>query len=76
MSRDLRKYSQKTNLGLVIGFLIILFVIGDGLIYWIYGREAAILGLTCMLVGLGPIVIVGIVLSGVEWVLRKTNGGK
>ena len=40
MSRDLRKYGRQTNIRLVAGALLLLFVIGDGLIYLIYGSGA------------------------------------
>jgi hypothetical protein len=36
MSRDLRKYIRQTNVRLVVGALVLLFVVGDGLIYLFY----------------------------------------
>ena len=73
MTRDLRKYAQQTNVRLVIGFLALLFLVGDGLIYWIYGREAAVLGLTCMLAGLAPVALIMLALWGLEWILKRSK---
>ena len=33
MSRDLRRYSQQTNVRLVAGGILVIFVVGLGLIY-------------------------------------------
>lgn len=73
MTRDLRKYAQQTNFRLAVGFVVLLFVVGDGLIYWIYGKEAALLGLTCMLIGLAPLVLIGLTLWGLEWIVRRAK---
>ncbi len=43
MARDLRKYASQTNFRLVVGGLLLLFIIGDGLIYYFYGKGAAVL---------------------------------
>lgn len=71
MARDLRRYSRNTYGGLLIGFVILLLVVGDGLIWVIYGREAAILGLICMLAGLAPLVLIIAVLFGIEWFTKR-----
>ena len=60
MASDLRHYARQTNVRLVGGFLLILFVIGDGLIWWLYGREAAVLGMVCLLAGLAPLMLVAL----------------
>jgi len=73
MTRDLRKYAQQTNVRLAVGFVVLLFLVGDGLIYWIYGQEAAVMGLTCMLVGLAPVVLIGLALWGLDLVVRWTK---
>jgi len=75
MSTDLRRYARQTNIRLFLGFLIILFLIGDGLIYLIYGREAAILGLICLVAGLAPLVLIWLVLLMMEWIVKKAGGG-
>jgi hypothetical protein len=70
MTRDLRKYAQQTNVRLAVGFVVLLFLVGDGLIYWIYGREAAMMGVTCMLIGLAPLALIGLALWGLDWLVR------
>ncbi len=73
MTRDLRKYARKTNRRLFIGFGLILVLVGDGLIYWMYGQNAAILGLICILAGIGPVALIWLVLNGFEWIVKRAN---
>jgi uncharacterized SAM-binding protein YcdF (DUF218 family) len=73
MAFDLRKYARQTNLRLVAGFTLILFLIGDGLIWMIYGREAAILGFICLLAGLFPLVLISLVLWAMDWFVKRQN---
>lgn len=73
MTRDLRRYARQTNLRLFLGFLLILFLLGDGMIYLSYGREAALLGLACMLLGLAPLLLIALALLGLEWLVKKKN---
>jgi hypothetical protein len=73
MNRDLRKYARNTNVRLVFGFIVLLLFLGDGLIYLIYGREAGVLGLLCILGGLAPIGLIAIVLSLLDYFVRKAN---
>lgn len=73
MSRDLRLYANRTNIGLLIGFIVILFLVGDGLIYLLYGREASLMGLICLLLGLAPGVLIWLLLSILAYAVRKMN---
>jgi branched-chain amino acid transport system ATP-binding protein len=57
MARDLRRYASQTNFRLGVGGILLLFVVGDGLIYLIYGRGAALMGLLCLLLGLAPLLV-------------------
>lgn len=70
MTRDLRKYARQTNTRLAIGFLILLLVIGDGLIYIFFGRNAAIMGLICILAGLTPIVLIYLSLFIIDAIVK------
>jgi hypothetical protein len=72
MSRDLRKYTRQTNNRLLAGGIIILFVVGDGLIYLFYGKNAAITGLICLIAGLFPLIIIWIILSLMGWVVKRS----
>ncbi len=73
MGRDLRKFANKTNLRLVVGFILLLFLIGDGLIYLIYGSGAAVTGLICILGGLAPIILIAVLLLIMEKIVKKAN---
>lgn len=71
MRRDLRRYSQQTNFRLVAGFLILTFLVGDGLIYLFMGRNAAIMGLVCLVLGLAPALLVWLLLGMMGWLVKK-----
>ncbi len=73
MTRDLRKYARQTNVRLLAGFILLLFFIGDGLIYIIYGREAALLGFICILFGLAPLLLIGLALWIVDVIVARAN---
>ncbi|MCL4560405.1 MAG: hypothetical protein M1281_07315 [Chloroflexi bacterium] len=73
MSRDLRKYAHQTNVRLIIGAIIILFLVGDGLIYLIYGTTAALTGFLCLGGGLIPPLIVVLILGLMDWVVHRAN---
>jgi hypothetical protein len=71
--RDLRRYAWQTSARLLVGFIAILFIIGIGLIWFFYGREAALLGLVCLIGGLAPLALIGISLVLIEWIVRRAN---
>lgn len=71
--RDLRRYARKTNLRSLIGFIILLLVVGDGLIYLFYGPRGAFMGLLCIIAGLLPMGLIYLLLLGVEALARKAN---
>ena len=72
--RDLRKYARQTDMQLIIGFVVLLIVVGLGLIFFIWGAGAAISGLICVGVALLPVLAV----LGVVWILdylaRRARG--
>jgi len=67
MKLDPRAYSKQTTVRLIVGGIGILFLIGDGLIYVIYGPAAAISGFLCLGAGLLPVLII----MGIFWVMEK-----
>lgn len=73
MSRDLRRYQQQTTTRLIFGALLLLFLVGDGLIYLIYGKGAALMGLLCIGGAFIPIGITLLILQGMDWIVRRTN---
>jgi hypothetical protein len=70
MARDLRKYARQTNIRLSIGFAILIFLVGDGLIYYFYGQEAAVMGALCILLGLVPLLLVFLAFLAMDLVIR------
>jgi hypothetical protein len=73
MTRDLRKYIRQTNIRLIIGGLILLFIIGDGLIYLIYGPGAAITGLLCLVGGMIPVGLVILSMMLLDWITKRAS---
>ena len=72
--RDLRKYARATTIRLVVGVILIVFVIGDGLIFLIYGQDAGQMALISTGLGLAPLVLVGIMLWFLGWFARSVSG--
>ena len=73
MKRDLRKFAKQTNFRLVFGFLVLLFLIGDGLIYLIYGTGAAVTGLICIAGALTPVLLIAGILALLDLIVKKVN---
>lgn len=73
MSRDLRSYMKDTNVRLVIGALALLFIVGDGLIWLIYGFGAAMMGLLCMLGAFIPIGLIFLFLFVTDWIVKRAG---
>jgi hypothetical protein len=71
--RDLRKFARQTTTRLVVGVVIILFIVGEGLIYAIYGLPAAVSGLVCLLGGLAPVIIIIGLLWILDWIVKRNN---
>jgi len=73
MTRDLRKYASQTNSRSLIGFLLLLFLVGDGLIFLFYGKESALMGLVCIAAGVLPLLIIWFVLWGMDLIVKKAR---
>lgn len=73
MSRDLRKYAEQTSVQLGVGAFLLLFLVGDGLIYLIYGRGAAMLGLMCLLAGVAPVLLIVLAMLLLNWIVKRAN---
>lgn len=73
MSRDLRKYMKETNARILIGALVLLFIIGIGLIWLIYGFGAAVSGFLCLLGAFVPIALILFALFGLDWIVKRAN---
>jgi hypothetical protein len=73
MIRDLRSYMKDTNVRLIFGALAMLFIVGDGLIWIIYGFGAAMMGLLCMLGAFVPIGLIFLLLNLSDWIVKRAN---
>jgi uncharacterized membrane protein len=73
MSRDLRKYARQTNVRLATGMVLLLFVVGIALIYFIYGPGAAMMGFVCLLAAVVPILLIFLSLWLLDWIHKRAN---
>ena len=73
--RDLRAYSRRTQVGLALGALTLLLLVGDGLIWIIYGRAAAGLALLCTAIGVAPLLLIWLALAGIGWLAKRLDRG-
>jgi len=71
VSRNLREYTRNTQIRLIFGFLLLVFLVGDGLIYVFYGKGAALVGLGCILGALLPVGIITLFFWITERILEK-----
>lgn len=71
--RDLREYARQTNVRLALGAFILVFVIGVGLIWLIYGASAAGMAFTCLLAALAPIVLIFLIFLVIDWILKRAR---
>jgi hypothetical protein len=55
------------------GAFISLFIIGIGLIWWIYGPGAALMGFLCLLGAFVPIGLIFLVLAISDWILKRAG---
>ena len=73
MTRDLREYAKQTNVRLGAGAFLVLFIVGIGLIYFIYGPGAAMMGALCLFAGLTPILLIVLSLAILDWIQKRAN---
>jgi hypothetical protein len=73
LSKDLRKYSRDTNVRLAVGAFVLLFVVGIGLIWLIYGEGAAGMGLFCLLAGAAPVILIVGIFFAIDWILKHAR---
>ncbi|HEX7975045.1 MAG TPA: hypothetical protein VF498_11605 [Anaerolineales bacterium] len=73
MTRDLRRYARQTNVRLALGGIGLLFIVGLGLIAWIYGPRSALLGFVCLLAGLSPLALIWLALAVLDWIVKRAD---
>ena len=73
MANDPRKYNTQTRSHLVISFVVLLFTLGLGLIWLVYGKSAALIGFFCLLGMLIPVGLVALVMLGLNKIDKTIN---
>lgn len=73
--RNLRSYTRGTTVRLIIGGVFLLVLLGNGLIWILYGGMAALQSLICMGTFLIPIGLIALALTIMEWIVRKNRDG-
>ena len=63
----MRRYARTTQFRLILGGLLILLIVGNGLIRWVYGSSALGMSLLCTFTGLAPVVLIMLWL----WLMEK-----
>lgn len=69
--RDLRAYARQTQFRLLLGFILLLYLVGGGLIYLFYGPAAMLTGLLCLTAGLAPLLVIALLLWGLDWLVHR-----
>jgi uncharacterized membrane protein len=64
---------KDTNTRILIGAFLMLFIIGIGLIWVIYGFGAAITAFLCLLGAFVPIGLIFLSLFGLDWIVKRAN---
>jgi len=65
-----RRFASSGEVQLVVGFFVILFVVGGGLIWLFYGFGPALMGVICMAGGM----LFFALLFGLVWLLGRWAG--
>ncbi len=73
MSRDLRRFNRQTTIRLIIGGLILLFIVGVGLIYFIYGPTSALSSILCLAAGMVPVGLIILILWIMDWIVKRAD---
>ena len=66
-ARDLRAYARSTQVRLIAGFLLVLILVGNGLIWFFYGDGAVRFALICTLIALIPASLI----AGALWIMER-----
>ncbi len=69
----LSEYTAQTRFRLILWFILILFFVGLGLVWFFYGRNAAIFGLLCLLGAGVPIALIAFFLLGLDAFVKKSE---
>lgn len=70
-STNTRAHRARTDRNLLLGFFALLFIVGGGLIWYLYGAGAAALGVACMALGAVLVGVLALVMMGLEWLSKR-----
>ena len=73
MTFDPRKYARQTTFRLVLGGILIVYLLGLGLIDFIYGPGAALMGFVCLGVGMAVIFLILIAFWLMDWIVKRSK---
>lgn len=73
-TRDLRLYARSTQTRLVIGGVLLMILVGNGLIWLIFGPGAGRAAIICTGVALIPALVVAGWLGLLGWLAREARG--
>ena len=73
MPIDPKKYHTQTKFRLVLWFVFLLITVGLGMIWLIYGKNAAFMGLFCLLGMVVPVGLVALVMFGLDRIVKKNQ---
>ena len=65
-SFDPRRHMQQTQGRLIIGGLALLIIVGGGLVWLLYGGQAAVTAVSCLLVAVGLVGLLWLILALLE----------
>ena len=66
-----RAHRARTERNLLLGFFGLLFVVGGGLIWYLYGGGAAALGVACIALGAVLVGLLWLLMRGLEWLSER-----
>lgn len=64
---DYRRLRQRHDRNLLLAVIAFLLVVGGSLIYVIYGRGAFVVGLACLLAGVGLLLLLWLIVTVIGW---------
>jgi hypothetical protein len=66
-----RAHRARTDRNLLLGFFALLFIVGGGLIWYLYGAGAAALGVACIALGALLVGALSLLMLGLEWLSHR-----
>jgi len=68
---DLRRYRRQTERRLAIAVVFCLLFVGGGLVALIYGSGAAVMAVSCLLLGCAIFALLWFILTLMQWWVKR-----